>query len=243
MKILITNDDGIHATALPHLIRWARRLGDVTGVVPKTEQSGMSQAIDFTREVEVKQVEIAPDVTVWCMDSTPADCVRFGILGLHETYDLILSGINRGLNLGDDIVYSGTVGAIFEGARLGHKGMALSTDPDSLSEALAGLDHMWRFICNHDLLAKNSLYNINFPPASQALRGIRITKQGGMYFSDGFESRGGNLFIQVGAPVMCNRCDLSVDIDAICAGYISVTPLTAARTDWVAFEQLKEIAE
>ena len=96
MRILIVNDDGMHAAALPHLIRWARELGEVTCVVPKHEQSGKSQAIDFTQPVEIKQTEIAPDITVWAMDSTPADCVRFGVTGLGITYELILSGINRG---------------------------------------------------------------------------------------------------------------------------------------------------
>ena len=100
MRILIVNDDGMHAAALPHLIRWARKLGEVTCVVPKFEQSGKSQAIDFTQPREIKKVFIAPDMEIWAMDSTPADCVRFGVTGLGVTYDLIMSGINRGYNLG-----------------------------------------------------------------------------------------------------------------------------------------------
>ncbi len=241
MRILITNDDGALAPALPHLIRWARKWGEVTCVAPKVEQSGMSQAIDFTRAVEVKKVDIAPDITVYAMDSTPADCVRFAILGLHKTYDLILSGVNRGLNLGHDIVYSGTVGAIFEGARLGHKGIALSTDPASLPVSEDLLDTVWSFIDKHGLLSQGHLYNINFPSSEKAPRGICITRQGGMFFSDGFKSLGDDRFIQVGAPVTEDAGDLSIDIDAIHAGYISVTPLTETRTDWGAFETLKNI--
>ena len=103
MRILIVNDDGMNAAALPSFIRWARKLGDVTCVVPKYEQSGKSQAIDFLHPVEITKVSIAEDIEVWAMDSTPADCVRFGVTGLHMSYDLILSGINRGYNLGDDI--------------------------------------------------------------------------------------------------------------------------------------------
>ncbi len=240
MKILITNDDGIHAEALPHLIRWARTFGEVTCVAPKVEQSGMSQAIDFTRAVEVKEVAIAPDITVWAMDSTPADCVRFAVLGLHGTYDLLLSGINKGYNLGDDIAYSGTVGAIFEGARLGLPGIALSTDRDTLPHALASLDRAWDFLSRHELLAKNSLYNINLPPEPC---GISITRQGGMFFSDGFKKLDGDYYIQVGAPVETDDGDLTVDIDAIHAGYISVSPLTQKRTMPAAFEALKGIRE
>ncbi len=239
MRILITNDDGVNAPALPHLIRWARTLGEVTCVAPKVEQSGMSQAIDFTRAVEVKKVSIAPDITVYAMDSTPADCVRFAILGLHETYDLIISGINRGVNLGHDIVYSGTVGAIFEGARLGHKGIALSTDPNSLPVPAEHLDRVFRFITEHELLAQGSLYNVNFPPATAEPKGILITRQGGMYFSDAFRALGNDMYIQYGAPVTEDDGDLTIDIDAIHAGYISVSPLTEKRTDWAVLERLK----
>ena len=103
MRILIVNDDGMNAAALPHLIRWARKLGEVTCVVPKFEQSGKSQAIDFLHPVEIKEVPLSVDIRVWAMDSTPADCVRFGATGLKKDYDLILSGINRGYNLGNDI--------------------------------------------------------------------------------------------------------------------------------------------
>ncbi len=242
MKILITNDDGIQAPALPHLIRWARTLGDVTCVAPKIEQSGMSQAlINFIRPCEIREVPIAPDIAVWSMDATPADCVRFGVLGLHRDYDLVLSGINRGLNLGHDIAYSGTIGAIFEGARLGIKGIALSTDPDSLPISPVLLDRVWAFITEHNLLDRGDLYNINFPSAKESPRGISITRQGGMFFSDGFKALGNDRYIQVGAPITEDDGDLTVDIDAIHAGYISVTPLTEKRTDWTAFENLRSI--
>ena len=79
MRILITNDDSISAPILPGLIRWAKTKGDVTVVVPKVEQSGKSQAIQFDRPVEVKEVELTPDLRVYTMNSTPADCVRFGV--------------------------------------------------------------------------------------------------------------------------------------------------------------------
>ncbi len=244
MNILITNDDGVMAPALPHLIRWAQKLGDVTCVAPKVEQSGMSQAlVNFIHPCEIKQIEIAPGLTAWSMDATPADCVRFGIMGLHKTYDLVISGINRGLNIGHDIVYSGTVGAIFEGARLGHRGLALSTDPDSLPVSDELLDRVWQFICDHDLYSRGDLYNVNFPSAKAAPRGITLTRQGGMFYTDEFKSLGDDMYIQVGAPLEVHDGDLTVDIDAICQGYISVSPLTEKRTDWQAFEALKGLRE
>ena len=110
MKLLITNDDGIMAPVLPHLVAFAKTVADeVVVVAPKVEQSGKSHAIDFTRPIEIKEVSLFEGVRAYAMDSTPADCVRFAVLGLGEKFDLVLSGINRGFNLGGDLVYSGTV--------------------------------------------------------------------------------------------------------------------------------------
>ena len=241
MKILIVNDDGFDAVALPHIIRWARTLGDVTCVVPKREQSGKSQAIEFIQPVEIKQVEIAPDVTVWAMDSTPADCVRFGVTGLQTTYDVILSGINRGYNLGDDIAYSGTVGAINEGGRLGIPSIALSCDPQGLPEALGMLDGWWRFMQEKELLQKALLYNVNFPLLPSP-KGIRITRQGGQFYSDAFEHRGDNMYMQVGAPVPRGEVDLTIDMDAVFNGYISITPMAWKRMDPIAYDAIKDVS-
>ena len=238
MRILITNDDSISSPILPGLIRWAKTKGDVTVVVPKVEQSGKSQAIEFYHAVEVKEVNLASDLKVWAMNSTPADCVRFGVLGLHQTYDLVLSGINRGLNVGHDIVYSGTVGAIYEASRLGIHGVALSSAPEDLEHALAQLDGFWEWMTHHELLSHNLLYNVNFP---REAKGIRITRQGGVFFSDGFQRQEGDMYIQVGAPVTEYGQDLNMDIDAIRNGYVSVTPLAAERTDKEAFEALKHL--
>lgn len=242
MKILIVNDDGFDAVALPHLIRWARTLGDVTCVVPKREQSGKSQAIDYLHPVEITEVSVAEDIRVWAMDSTPADCVRFGTSGLKANYDLILSGINRGYNLGDDIAYSGTVGAINEGGRLGITSIALSCDPAGLPEALEMLDRWWGFMKDKGLLKKGTLYNVNFPLLPSP-KGIRITRQGGQFYSDAFEYRGDNMYMQVGAPVPREGCDLTVDMDAVYDGYISVTPMAWKRMDPIAYEAIKDMAE
>ena len=100
MRILITNDDGIFAPGIKLLAEWAKTIGEVTVVAPKVEQSGMSHAIQFVHPIEIKKVDLIDGVEAWQMDSTPADCVRFGIIGLNRQYDLVLSGINRGVNVG-----------------------------------------------------------------------------------------------------------------------------------------------
>ena len=235
MRILITNDDGVFAPCLPHLVRWARGLGEVTVVAPKVEQSGMSHAIDFTRPIEIKEVAIADDVTAWSMDSTPADCVRFAVLGLGLKPDLIISGINRGFNLGQDIVYSGTCGAIFEGARLGIKGIAFSTSPESFDYAISRLPSVWELIEEKQLLSRNGLYNINIPPEDN---GICFTRQGGIYFGDEFVNIGGDMYEQRGGKVETDSCDLTLDTDAVNHNYLSITPLTHIRTNLEVFNSL-----
>jgi len=235
MRILITNDDGIRSPVLPHLARWAMKHGEVTVVAPKTEQSGKSQAIDFRSAVEVLPVELEPGVRAYSMESTPADCVRFAVEGLKESYDLLISGINIGYNLGDDMAYSGTLGAILEGSRCGIRGMAVSADPDHIMEAPAYLDSLFEWMGKERLFETGNLYNINIPPR---VEGIRITKQGGMFYTDTFVSCGENLYKQVGAPHQREFTDLRVDIDAVMNHWISVTPITACRTDFSVFEKL-----
>lgn len=235
MKILITNDDGIKSPVLPLLAEWAKKLGEVTVAAPKVEQSGKSQAIDFTHPIEITKVDLVPDVTAYAVDSTPADCVRFGVLGLNVQYDLIISGINRGYNLGDDIVYSGTCGAIFEGARLNINGLALSTDPENLLEAPKFLDEVWDYIQKNELYKYNNLYNVNIPSAPS---GIRITKQGGMFFQDSFIHCEGQLYVQSGEIRKDCGTDPTTDINTVRAGLTSVLPLIATRTEMSVFDQL-----
>lgn len=237
MKILITNDDGVFAPALPKLIRWAQNYGEVIAVAPKVEQSGKSHAIDFMHPQEIKPVEIAPDLTAYSMDSTPADCVRYALDQLGRDFDLILSGVNRGYNLGADIVYSGTVGAIFEGIRQGIPGIALSGFPTTHIDAIDHLDRVFDFVKNHDLLSLNPLYNVNIPPEAGD---IRITRQGGIYFTDRFVSIGDDLYVQEGEPDIGDLSDTSIDITAVHSGYISITPLSASRTEMTVFEILNK---
>ena len=239
MRILITNDDGIASAALPRLAAWASKLGEVTVVAPHIEQSGMSQAIDFKHPVTIKRVTLqeCEAMEAWAMQSTPADCVRFGVTGLKRSYDLVLSGINRGYNLGDDIAYSGTVGAIFEAARLGIRAIAFSTDFDSFDNAFCELDAVYDFITENNLLACASLLNVNIP--TKPSRGIVLTRQGGTFYTDAFVKCGEDSYMQVGEPACYESDDLSIDILALQHGYVSVSPLTYQKTDLAAFEKLK----
>lgn len=228
MRILITNDDGMNAAQLIPLIKWCRKLGDVTTAVPKFEQSGKSHGIEIHKPFEAKQMELEPGITVWAVDSTPADCVRFAVLGLGLEFDLVISGVNRGLNIGVDMMYSGTVGAASEAVNLGIQAIALSTSPSNYDHATERLDEVFDFIRKHDLLALNDIYNINIPANP---KGIKITHQGGPYYSDDFLPIGNDMFRPCGKPIWEDRQDDTLDTDATLHGYISITPLTVNRTD------------
>ena len=235
MRILITNDDGMEAAQLIPLIRWCRALGEVTVFVPKYEQSGKSHSFEIRKPFEAKQVELEPGITIWYVDSTPADCVRLAVLGLNMEFDLVISGINRGLNVGSDIMYSGTVGAASEAVNLGIPAIALSTTPENYPNATAELDRILAFFRERDLMNIHNFYNVNIPADP---KGIRITHQGGPYYSDDFPFIGNDLYRPTGKPIWVNRQDYTLDTDATLNGYISIMPLTIDRTDWTVYNKL-----
>ncbi len=236
MKILITNDDSISSPVLLPLVRWAQKLGEVTVFAPKYEQSGKSHGIEIHKPYEVKRTDALPGVEAYTVDSTPADCVRIAVLGMKKQFDLVISGINKGLNIGLDISYSGTVGAIFEAACLGIPAIAFSTTPAGFDHSVEQLDRIWDFFEQHDLLGKHSLYNVNIPESDS--KEIRITSQGGPYYSDAF-SFADDQATPHGIDVFqaTNREDVDTDCVLRC-GNISITPLTLDKTDRRIFSAL-----
>lgn len=235
MKILLTNDDGIGAEGLFVLCDWAKRLGDITVIAPAQEQSGKSHGINIHSEIEIKKVEYPGAKDAYSVASTPADCVRFALFGLGEKYDLVLSGINCGLNIGTDIVYSGTVGAIFEAAAEGVPAIAVSTHPDYLCGVGRHLDDVYDFFVKNKLLSYSSLYNVNIPKDGKE---ILFTRQGGRYYNDKFEKTGEETYRQRGYSAHQDKKDFFIDTDAALNGYISVTPITLDRTDYDVLEKL-----
>ena len=239
MRILITNDDGIEALGIKLLVEWAKKLGEVTVVAPKVEQSGKSHGIELTHPIEVLDRSELYGVEAYSVESTPADCVRFAILGLGRKYDLVFSGINKGANLGKDIVYSGTVGAIFEAAALDHKAIAFSTFPDTLEAAAEHLDLAYDFILKNELLDKNPIYNVNIPAIAT---GVKITRQGRSYFSDEFEPIGNNLYKQKGYYTPdADPEDIELDAVAVNKGLVSITPMQNDRTENTVYQMLKSL--
>ena len=236
MRILIVNDDGIHAAQLPALIQWAQTLGEVMVIAPKVEQSGKSHGIEIHKPFSLERVDLVPGVECYALDSTPADCVRYAILGMHRQFDLVISGINRGLNIGADIMYSGTVGAIYEAVNLGVKALAFSTSPEYYSQAVQHLDQVYAYIQDNQLFRHCMFYNINIPAQPKA---IRITHQGGPYYSDEFTLADG-MVTPHGVDVFTPSDDDLLDTDCVLrCGNISIMPLSLPRTDWEVYRALQ----
>ncbi len=241
MKILITNDDGIGAAGLPALVTWAQKLGEVVVAAPKVEQSGKSHSIEIHKPFEMKRVELVPGVRAYSVDGSPADCVRLTVLGLKEKFDLVISGINRGLNIGRDIMYSGTVAAVFEAANLDIPAIAFSTTPEFYAHAHEYLDQAYGFVVKNRLLERHIAYNINIPADN---KGILITRQGGNYYSDEFDALENDLYMPMGKDVFQAAGNNILDTDAVLrGGYISVMPLTLDRTDLAMYEALVHLNE
>ena len=238
MRILITNDDGIRAPQFLALVRWAKKLGEVTVAAPKIEQSGKSQGIELHNPFEVKEFDLEPGVTAYAVDSTPADCIRYMVLGRKEQFDLVISGINRGFNMGTDIMYSGTAGAVFEAVSLGLKAVAISTSPEFYDRATEPLDYVLEFFKEHKLMELCDLYNVNVVPDP---KGIRITRQGGHFYSDDFIHEGNDMYMPHGKCVYVNHSDLTLDSDCVMSGYISIMPMTIDRADPAVYDKIKHL--
>ena len=239
MKILITNDDSISSPNLLPLAKWASKLGEVTIVVPKQEQSGKSHGIEIRKSFEVLKTDLFPNIETYTVDSTPADCVRFAIVGLERTYDLVISGINKGLNIGQDIIYSGTVSAVMESAYRGIPSVAISTEFESFDSALESLDTIYDFFIQHDLFGKNMIYNVNIPINPKE---IRITRQGGPYFGDNFVPQENNYYLPVGRSIFTEQGKTDFDTETVLVQrHISITPLTTNRTNMEVFQMLSAL--
>lgn len=238
MKILITNDDGANAPQLIPLIKRCQKLGDITVVVPKFEQSAKSHSIEIRKEFEIRQTEPEPGITVWTVDSTPADCVRFAVSGLKMQFDLVISGINRGYNLGKDTMYSGTLAAASEAATKGMKAVALSASMKYYDRAAEHLDEIFHYLEENRLWQQNDLYNINIPVDP---KGFRITRLGGASFSEEFVPMGNHMYFPGGHPLRADGNEISRDTDAAALGYISVTPMSIDRTNMEVFAMLKDL--
>lgn len=228
--ILITNDDGIQNIGLYLLTKEAYKYTkNIYVVAPQTEQSAVSHKLSIRSGVTYKECEpLYEDVKTYSVDGTPADCISFAVVKLGIKPDIVLSGVNNGLNLGNDILYSGTVAACFEACLCGIKSIAFSTERGE-QEAIKHFDYILEVIQNDPKLKDRKILNVNIP---LEIKGYKVTHQGLNPFDTYFELIDGRYY-SVGKPLGKN-IQQSSDTDIICYhdGYISITPLTIDRTEW-----------
>ena len=249
MNILILNDDGIAAEGIRVLARRLAGVHNVTVAAPMHQQSGTSHALTIGRAIEVREdtsFDRAAGIAAWAIDGTPTDCAKLYLDAIaSEPPDVVLSGINHGSNLGTDVIYSGTVGAAFEGYFHGIPSFALSLlDGSSLSFADAA-DYFVSFM-EKVLVAADQpfLLNINFPKelAGDEPRFV-FCRQGGRDYVNAFERiemEEGRVHYKVAGEVSDTDKGIGTDIYAVEHGLIAVTPLGVDMTDYPLLHQLGE---
>lgn len=246
MKILVSNDDGVHSDGLAALVNEIKSLGHVTVVAPDRERSAVGHSLTFFRPLRVRKIAEDECSIVYATDGTPSDCVLLGIYELmDERPDLVISGINRGANLGDDLTYSGTVSAAMEGVIHGVPGFAISqTAYETMhwTTAAAFARRIAVALRDHALPPKTFL-NVNVPNVPlDAVRGIEITTQGESIYEQRLirreDPRGDEYYWITGAIPRGERVP-GTDFAALLDHRVSVTPIQLNLTHHAFVDELR----
>jgi 5'-nucleotidase len=242
-RILVTNDDGVFSSGIKLLAEELAPLGEVLVVAPDREQSASSHALTLHRPLRLQRLE----ENWYAVDGTPTDCVNLGVLSLlkEQLPDIVVSGINFGLNLGDDVTYSGTVSATFEGSLLGIPSVAFSQEVAEGFSFERGARFARRLV--ESLLSFGRepavLLNVNFPAGP--FRGVRLTRLGRREYKQAIvekvDPRGRKYFWIAGTPEW--ELAEGTDQSAISEGCVSVTPLHLDLTDYRRLAQLATLQE
>ncbi len=241
MNILVTNDDGIESESLHLLQERLEIFGNVIAVVPDRERSGASHSITISKPLKLKSA----GKNLYTLDGTPADCVSVVLLGglSKKKIDLVVSGINKGPNLSEDVFYSGTVAAAREGSLFGVPSLAVSLDSFvQKPDFKFSVDLVEQFIAKHTFM-KKALININIPdlPADK-IKGVKVTKLGWRKYKDVLVKRKGSdghsVFMIQGKGIKYDKT-AGRDCAEVKKGFVSVTPLNLDLTDHTALALLK----
>ena len=245
MRILCTNDDGYRATGLRTLAAAATGLGEVQIVAPDREQSASSHSL--TMHFPLRVHRLRPNVQ--SVDGTPTDCVALAVGELLEGRrpDVVLSGINHGANMGEDVLYSGTVAGAMEATILGIPAIAFSyagRDPSGIPAYGPLLQRLLPQLIGREGFPVETLLNVNLPPIPpEEVRGIRVTRLGRRIYTDSItraKDPNGKEYFWIGGGGVEWRADEDTDFWAVDQGYISVTPL---HLDLTNYRLLADVAE
>jgi 5'-nucleotidase len=251
LRILVTNDDGVDSRGIIALADALASLGDVIVVAPDSDRSGIAHALSIHHPVRIRE-RTGRSVRTYACSGTPADCVVVGSFEIFESIpDLVVSGINRGANAGDDITYSGTIAAANEALLVGVPSIAVSL---GIAWPVSSDEPYWHTAaeCALDLagridsfgLPPTTLLNLNVPNVPpEVLRGVMLTKQARKRYTDRTVRRTdprGETYIWIWGSYDGAVIEEGSDLAALRDGYASVTPITIDRTDEVFFERLRE---
>lgn len=241
MKILISNDDGVFAPGLATLAKKIKEIATVTVVAPDRNRSGASNSLSLVNPLRVTTAGNG----FFSVNGTPTDCVHLALTGLlTDMPDMVISGINEGSNLSDDVLYSGTVAAAMEGRFLGVSSIAVSlAGPKCVNyETAAEITQQLVSHLNADPLPQHTILNVNVPdlPLEQ-VKGIQITRLGTRHIAEPtiktVDPRGRRIY-WIGQPGSEADAGPGTDFHAVSSGYISITPLQLDFTHYQVFEQL-----
>jgi 5'-nucleotidase len=255
MRVLLTNDDGIDAEGLQALRRALLGVPDIelAVIAPDGNRSAMARSITTRRPLWVQEVDFGDGTVGYATDGTPVDCVRFAALGLVEGFEaeLIVSGINHGFNLGDDITYSGTVACAFEGIVLGIPGIAVSQQSAAREMGFqAGADYDFepaaRFIARiveqieEVPLPDGTLLNVNVPAGE--ITGVEVARLGKRIYRDELsllDEKSGRRQYRIYGEAPGYHDEPGTDLAAVAEGRIAVTPIHFDLTDEPGIDTLR----
>lgn len=245
--ILITNDDGITAPGIGHLVSLMKQIGEVVVVAPNSPQSGKGHAITLEDPLRINKVEIFKDVEAYDCSGTPVDCVKIAknVIFKNRTIDICVSGINHGSNAGINIIYSGTMSAAMEASLEKIDSIGFSLLDYSFEAEFSHADKYILALVRSILekkLSGSKLLNVNIPKKSEiALRGMKICKQGEGIWEEEFISssdpRGNQYYWMSGKFVNTSHSE-ETDLWALENNYISIVPSTSDLTDYSQIEKL-----
>jgi len=243
LKILLSNDDGIRSEGLRTLYEALNEFADVVVVAPDRERSAVGRALTLHRPLRCEQV----DENWFAVDGTPTSCVYIGIHAImKQKPNMVIGGINRGPNLGEDITYSGTVSVAMEGALLGIPSIAfsLATFKDFHWKDAAEWAKRITLKAYKQGIPKGCCLNVNIPNLPKdEIKGVKVTKQGKKAYTEKVEERRdpwGRVYYWIGGEEPNWEAEPGTDYWAVKNGYVSATPIHLDLTDYKALEKLKE---
>ena len=239
LNILVANDDGINAIGISILANALKKYGNVTVCAPDSGRSASGHSIVLHDTLGFNFVERKDDIDWYVTTGTPADCVRLAVDLIEKEFDIVFSGVNNGLNLGTDIIYSGTVAAAREAQIEFLPAVAISTDFDSFDIVNKELDMVLNKVFEEKLYSKDYVLNINFPTCDyKKSLGFKYCRQGIKRFKTKFVLNEEGRYINTDSDIVY---DTRVDSDVYQAsqGYITLVPLHVEQTCYKALDELK----